>query len=160
MTGQNDWPKWLKIHNLYQSAFSIIRVKTTVDGIWLSPQTNNFPATLLKMGVAFNLFEQYFSYKSQVIYITMWQTVMQNINVGWSYTDVYKMISLDCSTLPLIRTLYSWVLSKEVSSSIFKAFGMTRSGIEPMALETWVQSRIESYQRLKKWYLMPPFLTQ
>ena len=25
--------------------------------------------------------------------------------------------------------------------------------------ETWVQSQVESYQRLKKWYLMPPCLT-
>ena len=25
--------------------------------------------------------------------------------------------------------------------------------------ETWVQSQIESYQKLKKWYLMPPCLT-
>ena len=29
----------------------------------------------------------------------------------------------------------------------------------PMARETWVQSQVESYQRLKKWYLMPPGLT-
>ena len=28
-----------------------------------------------------------------------------------------------------------------------------------MAPETWVQSPVESYQRLKKWYLMPPCLT-
>ena len=27
-----------------------------------------------------------------------------------------------------------------------------------MARETWVQSQIESYQRLKKWDLMPPCL--
>ena len=33
--------------------------------------------------------------------------------------------------LPLICTLYCWVLSKEVSSTIFKVFGMTRPGIEP-----------------------------
>ena len=33
--------------------------------------------------------------------------------------------------LPLIYTLYGWVLSKEVSSTIFKVFGMTRPGIEP-----------------------------
>ena len=39
--------------------------------------------------------------------------------------------SLDCSTLSLIRTLYCWMLSKEVSSTIFKVFGMTRPGIEP-----------------------------
>ena len=29
----------------------------------------------------------------------------------------------------------------------------------PMARETWVQSQVESYQRLKKWYLLPPCLT-
>ena len=29
----------------------------------------------------------------------------------------------------------------------------------PIARETWVQSQVESYQRLKKWYLMPPCLT-
>ena len=28
-----------------------------------------------------------------------------------------------------------------------------------MARETWVQSQVKSYQRLKKWYLMPPGLT-
>ena len=33
------------------------------------------------------------------------------------------------STLPLIRILYDWVLSKEVSSTIFKVFGMTQPGI-------------------------------
>ena len=45
-----------------------------------------------------------------------------------------QLLSQDCSTLPLIRTLYCWVLSKEVSSTIFKAFGMTRPGIEPRSL--------------------------
>ena len=50
------------------------------------------------------------------------------------YTKAYRralLLSLDCSTLPLIHTLYCWVLSKEVSSTIFKVFGMTRPGIEP-----------------------------
>ena len=28
-----------------------------------------------------------------------------------------------------------------------------------MVRETWVQSQIKSYQKLKKWYLMPPYLT-
>ena len=41
-----------------------------------------------------------------------------------------QFLSLYCSTLPLIRTLYCWVLSKEVSSIIFKVFGLTRPGIE------------------------------
>ena len=42
-----------------------------------------------------------------------------------------NFFSLDCSTLPLSLTLYCWVLSKEVSSTIFKVFGMTQPGIEP-----------------------------
>ena len=29
----------------------------------------------------------------------------------------------------------------------------------PLAWETWVQFQVESYQRLKKWYLMPHCLT-
>ncbi len=41
------------------------------------------------------------------------------------------LFSLDFSTLPLRRTLYCWVLSKEVSSNIFKVFVMTQPGIEP-----------------------------
>ena len=63
-------------------------------------------------------------------------------SLGWpegslfnSYcTDVLgrvQLLSLDCSTLPLIRTLYCCVLSKEVSSTIIKVFGMTRPGTEP-----------------------------
>ncbi len=35
--------------------------------------------------------------------------------------------------------------------TIMPLFGMGR--------KTWVQSQVESYQRLKKWYLMPPCLT-
>ena len=42
-----------------------------------------------------------------------------------------QLLSLDCSTLPSICILYCWVLSKEVSSTIFKVFGMTQPGIEP-----------------------------
>ena len=49
-------------------------------------------------------------------------------------TELYGralLLSLDCSTLPLICTLYCRVLSKVVSSTIFKVFGMTQPGIEP-----------------------------
>ena len=38
------------------------------------------------------------------------------------------------SILPLIRTLYSRVLSKLVSSTILKVFWLTRPGIEPRSL--------------------------
>ena len=63
------------------------------------------------------------------------------------------LLSQDCSALPLIRTLYCWVLSKEVSSTIFKVFGMTRRGIEPRSpgslantLPTGLMSRYKSSQ--------------
>ena len=41
------------------------------------------------------------------------------------------LLSLDCSTLPLVHAFYCWVLSKEIWSINFKVFGMTRPGIEP-----------------------------
>ena len=50
------------------------------------------------------------------------------------YTKVQRrtlLLFLDCSTLTSIYTLYCGVLSKEVSSTILKVFGMTRPGTEP-----------------------------
>ena len=47
------------------------------------------------------------------------------------YRGRVLLLSLDCVILPLIRTLYCRVLSKEGSSTIFKVFGMMRPGIEP-----------------------------
>ena len=47
------------------------------------------------------------------------------------------LLSQDCSTLPLIHTLYCWVLSKEVSSTIFEVFGIMRHGIEPRSPGPW-----------------------
>ena len=64
------------------------------------------------------------------------------------YIEVYGRalpLSLDCSTLSLLRTLYSWVLSKEVSSTILKDFGVTRPGIEsrsPGPLANTLNTRI------------------
>ena len=49
------------------------------------------------------------------------------------YTEMLEralLLSQDCSYLPWIYTLYCWVLSKEVSSTVLKVFGMTRPGIE------------------------------
>ena len=51
-----------------------------------------------------------------------------------NYTQVQGrelLLSLDCSTLSLIRTLLCWVVSKKVSSTLFWVFGMTLRGIEP-----------------------------
>ena len=50
------------------------------------------------------------------------------------YTEVYGEGATpfpELFHLPLIRTLYCRVLSKEVSSTILKIFDMTRPGIEP-----------------------------
>ena len=38
-------------------------------------------------------------------------------------------------------------------------FSDVKGACSPIARETWVQSQVVSYQRLKKWYLMPPYLT-
>ena len=53
--------------------------------------------------------------------------------------------------LHLIPISPSFHLSLNHSVFLFSAFS-------PMARETWVQSQVESYQRLKKLYLMPPLL--
>ena len=37
--------------------------------------------------------------------------------------------------------------------------GQWPNGCSPMVQETGVQSQVESYQRRKKWYLIPPCLT-
>ena len=49
------------------------------------------------------------------------------------FTQVHLLIdgSVECQYVTLIRTLYCWVLSKEVSRTIFKVFDMMRPGIEP-----------------------------
>ena len=54
------------------------------------------------------------------------------------------------------------MLSKEVSSTILKVFGINTLPTRAMSLlvrEAWVQSQVASYQRLLKWYLIPPCLT-
>ena len=47
------------------------------------------------------------------------------------------LLSLDCSTLPLIRTLYCWVLSKEVSSTIFTVFVWDDLRLNPSLTDHW-----------------------
>ena len=63
------------------------------------------------------------------------------------------LLSLNCSTLPLICTLYCWELSKEASRTIFKVFGMTWPGIEPRStrplantLPTRPMSQLQNYK--------------
>ena len=68
-----------------------------------------------------------------------------------NYTEMQGralLLSLDCSTLPLICTLYCWVLSKEISSTIFKVFGMTRPGIEPRSPGPLANSQRTIYKQV------------
>ena len=51
------------------------------------------------------------------------------------------LLSLDCSTLPSIHTLHCWVLSKDVWSTIFKFFGMTRPRSPGPLVNTMSMSR-------------------
>ena len=60
----------------------------------------------------------------------------------------------NCSTLPLICMLYCWVLSKEVSSTIFKVFGVTWPGIEPRS------TRLRHKDALSCWNIPSPFQTE
>ena len=54
--------------------------------------------------------------------------------------------------------VYKWL---NMCLSIWAQYRTLAQRLEcsPMARETWVQSQVESYQKLKKWYLMPPCLT-
>ena len=62
--------------------------------------------------------------------------------VGWVCFMAYQLNAKSCShTHTHTRTLAE------------------RLECSPMARETRVQSLVDSYQRLKKWYLMPPCLT-
>ena len=88
---------------------------------------------------------------------------------GWPEDSLYNsydtqmygralLLSVDCSTLPLIRTLYCWVLSNEVSSTIFKVFGMTQPGIEPRSsasLENTLLTRPMRYEYIWMRIIVP-----
>ena len=50
-------------------------------------------------------------------------------------------------------------LNKETNLKYVKLALAKRLECSPIVRETWVRSQVESYQRLKKWYLMPPCLT-
>ena len=55
-------------------------------------------------------------------------------------TEVYGgtlLLSLDCSTLPLIHTLYCWVLSNEVSVPFSKSLVWRDLGLNPSLPDHW-----------------------
>ena len=66
------------------------------------------------------------------------------------------LLSLVCSTLSLIRTLYCWELSKKIPITIFKIFGLTWPGTEPRSpgpLANTLPTGPTWWYRLQKLYL-------
>ena len=90
-------------------------------------------------------------------------------SLGESYSSsemqsVYSTAQAD-GAIKLCDEKYEYVLSKNKNTcikvvSIFsnKTIGLVIECL-PMAQETGVQSQVMSYQRLKKWYLIPACLT-
>ena len=75
-------------------------------------------------------------------------------NNSWNYI-LKCWFASSLSRYVLISTLYNYYLR------IIFVTGPLAKWVEcsPIVWKTRVQSQIESYQRLKKWYLMPPCLT-
>ena len=66
-----------------------------------------------------------------------------------SFDDIFS-----ANSNPLLISVVGYPLWCRVThNSFLRAF---LSDYSPMVRETGVQSQVESYQRLKKWYLMPP----
>ena len=82
----------------------------------------------------FSYFSVYFLYKSVKL-----ATVVEGDQKGY-YTEVLGralLLSLDCSTLSLICTLYCWVLTKEVSSTILNSLLWRDLGLNPGFQDHW-----------------------
>ena len=63
-----------------------------------------------------------------------------------------------CSTFIVFNVLFHFYLILATLTPINPKYLFCLSRVFPMAREIGVQSPVESYQRLKKWYLMPPYL--
>ena len=88
--------------------------------------------------------ENFSGLKNQLVYHNLWYVYVYKVKLetivkgnpklpfSVATTPSYKggCYSFPWISLPLIRTLWRWVLSKEVSSNIFWVFGMTWPGIE------------------------------
>ena len=88
-----------------------------------------------------------FSFKSRVVQCKSKKVKLSPFSRGRPEASLFNsyytelqgralLLSLDCSTLPSTCPLYCWVLSKEVSSTIFKVLGMMWPGIEPRSPES------------------------
>ena len=83
---------------------------------------------------------------------------------------IYIYIYIHTYSLPMLTHVYTYKLylykyTYSYRNLLFLFFYLLKSAnlpmawwleCSPMAWETWVQSQVESYQRLKKWYLILP----
>ena len=82
--------------------------------------------------------------------------LMQNWIV-WNRT----VFTFNCVQTKMVFMLNWIVWNRTVYIYMYKYRTLAeRLECSPLARETWIHSQIETYQRLKKWYLMPPCLTQ
>ena len=144
-----NWQQTVKCEILQWLRDKILHVPCVLWQNIKSPQLVS-PATIwIWLLLAFAAYQSHKQYR-KALYLTKKRTRIHSIphiskvgdhSRGWPegslfnsyYTNVLgreQLLSLDCSTLPLIRTLDCWVLSKEASSTIFYVFGMTRPRIE------------------------------
>ena len=114
----------------------------TLDNLqWLKCHKNQTKSNCFRWSWRFFKHNPYLSSRPGIFHFSSFLSVVDDRCRGRpesyifnsDYTAVQRrelLLSLDFSTLLLIRTLYCWVVSKEVSSTIFKVFGMTLPGIE------------------------------
>ena len=96
-------------------------------------------------------------------YITMsawWKKKKNSPNHIWCPVKLKDKIRW-CQLKDKIR--WHWFPQQSVDSNFGQFSNFINNGLAVRVFangrETWVQSQVESYQRLKKWYLMPPCLT-
>ena len=102
---------------------------------------------------------------TNVVTTTCWK------NLVITFSPKRRRFNLKCRLCVLIANNFERSLSiltcrhpsdrpiLEITLPSFSLEKTSSTESSPMAWETWVQSQVESYQRLKKWYLMPPCLT-
>ena len=88
----------------------------------------------------------------------------ENISDDWCYCIYFFQFLWVASTIStgLFKEATVYILIRKIwlpLTQVFMALYFAWLECSPMARETWVQSQVESYQRLKKWYLMAPCLT-
>ena len=88
--------------------------------------------------------------------------ILNIYDLNTHFVDIFNKPELSffflCTPLSSFRYCYLiWIILYTVD--YFFAHSWIILSFVPMARETMVQSQVESYQRLKKWYLISPYLT-